>query len=117
MNILVGAHLVFVALGLGGAAALYAGADSDGREHSERITWIGLIGALVTGPVYGLSHPDFLDTVVMVKVAVALLIAATMYRFHGSYDEMDVRSRSTSLLGVLVLWLVAFFLGVQAAHP
>jgi len=117
MNVLVAVHLFFVALGFGGAASLYALAEEKGRDEAERVAWAGLIGALVTGPVYGLSRPELLDTVIIVKLVIALLLLGAMYRVHGELDEMEVGRRSTFLLGIMVVWLVVFFLGVEAAHP
>ncbi|MBS1263273.1 MAG: hypothetical protein MAG715_00447 [Methanonatronarchaeales archaeon] len=117
MNFLVAAHILFVALGLGGAASLYASANVEGRWQAERVTWVGLLGALVTGPVYGLSNPARLDTVIIVKTVLALALAFSMYRISGTLDDMARGRRSTVLLGILAAWVVAFLLGIEAAHP
>lgn len=117
MNFLIAAHLLFVAIGVGGAASLYAAANEAGRGVVERVTWAGLIGAMVTGPVYGLSRPALLDGTIVAKTVLGVLLVVGLYLLSDRFPEMDAGQRSTALLGFLAAFLVALFLGVQAAHP
>jgi len=79
--------------------------------------WVGLLGALVMGPVYGLSRPGLLDRVILLKVALAVLLLVVIYRLGGSLESMEPSRRPTLLLGVLGAWVALLLLGVEAAHP
>lgn len=117
MNILIAGHLLFVALGLGGAAGLYAVANSGGREEARKVAWAGLIGAMVTGPVYALSSPRLIDEIILAKAGIGIVLVVLLYWLTNGMEDMDAGKRSTALLGVLIVWLIVFFLGIQAAHP